>query len=124
MDIDGSWPGSPAWIGLKRFSGTLDASLNKGQFVEVDGSAQVLEHYLACSTSTHHWPPSAPGLLRPVRQGLSYDRVKGVLNARSGVYSTGKPILMTGHDPTNLELNGTLNMNHRPGRRQLLVTLP
>jgi uncharacterized protein YhdP len=28
--------------GTKRFSGTLDASLNKGQFVEVEGGAQAL----------------------------------------------------------------------------------
>ncbi|MQT71685.1 TIGR02099 family protein, partial [Pseudomonas sp. FSL R10-0071] len=28
VDIDGRWPGSPAWIGLNRFSGTLDATLN------------------------------------------------------------------------------------------------
>ena len=122
VDIDGNWPGSPAWIGLKRFSGTLDASLNKGQFVEVDGSAQVLRIFGLLNFNA---------IGRRLRldfsdlfgKGLSYDRVKGVLNASSGVYTTSKPILMTGPS-TNLELNGTLNMITDQVNAKLLVTLP
>ena len=122
VDIDGNWPGSPAWIGLKRFSGTLDASLNKGQFVEVDGSAQVLRIFGLLNFNA---------IGRRLRldfsdlfgKGLSYDRVKGVLNARNGVYSTSKPILMTGPS-TNLEINGTLNMVTDQVNAKLLVTLP
>ena len=122
VDVDGRWPGSPAWIGLKRFSGTLDASLNKGQFVEVDGSAQVLRIFGLLNFNA---------IGRRLRldfsdlfgKGLSYDRVKGVLNATNGVYSTSKPILMTGPS-TNLELNGTLNMVTDQVNAKLLVTLP
>ena len=122
LDVDGNWPGSPAWIGLKRFSGTLDATLNKGQFVEVDGSAQVLRIFGLLNFNA---------IGRRLRldfsdlfgKGLSYDRVKGVLNASNGVYTTGKPILMTGPS-TNLELNGTLNMVTDRVNAKLLVTLP
>ena len=122
VDIDGNWPGSPAWIGLKRFSGTLDASLNKGQFVEVDGSAQVLRIFGLLNFNA---------IGRRLRldfsdlfgKGLSYDRVKGVLNSSSGVYTTSKPIRMTGPS-TNLELNGTLNMITDQVSAKLLVTLP
>ena len=122
VDIDGNWPGSPAWIGLKRFSGTLDASLNKGQFVEVDGSTQVVRIFGLLNFNA---------IGRRLRldfsdlfgKGLSYDRVKGVLNARNGVYSTSKPILMTGPS-TNLEINGTLNMVTDQVNAKLLVTLP
>ena len=122
VDVDGRWPGSPAWIGLKRFSGTLDASLRKGQFVEVDGSAQVLRIFGLLNFNA---------IGRRLRldfsdlfgKGLSYDRVKGVLNANNGVYSTSKPILMTGPS-TNLELNGTLNMVTDQVNAKLLVTLP
>ena len=122
VDIDGNWPGSPAWIGLKRFSGTLDASLNKGQFVEVDGSAQVVRIFGLLNFNA---------IGRRLRldfsdlfgKGLSYDRVKGVLNARNGVYSTSKPILMTGPS-TNLEINGTLSMVTDQVNAKLLVTLP
>ncbi|PPA03548.1 TIGR02099 family protein, partial [Pseudomonas sp. MWU12-2312b] len=42
MDVDGRWPGSPAWLASKRFSGTLNASMSEGQFVEVEGGAQAL----------------------------------------------------------------------------------
>ena len=122
LDVDGNWPGSPAWIGLKRFSGTLDATLRKGQFVEVDGSAQVLRIFGLLNFNS---------IGRRLRldfsdlfgKGLSYDRVKGVLNASSGVYRTGKPIVMTGPS-TNLELNGTLNMLTDQVNAKLLVTLP
>ena len=122
VDVDGKWPGSPAWVALKRFSGTLDASLNKGQFVEVDGSAQVLRIFGLLNFNS---------IGRRLRldfsdlfgKGLSYDRVKGFLNASNGIYSTSKPILMTGPS-TNLELNGTLNMVTDQVNAKLLVTLP
>ena len=122
LDVDGNWPGSPAWIGLKRFSGTLDASLNKGQFVEVDGSAQVLRIFGLLNFNS---------IGRRLRldfsdlfgKGLSYDRVKGLLQANRGVYRANKPITMTGPS-SNLELSGTLNMVTDQVDANLLVTLP
>ncbi|MEB0207966.1 YhdP family protein [Pseudomonas sp. CCC3.1] len=122
VDVDGKWPGSPAWIGLNRFTGTLDATLNKGQFVEVDGSTQVVRIFGLLNFNA---------IGRRLRldfsdlfgKGLSYDRVKGFLNASNGVYRTTTPILMTGPS-TNLELNGTLNMVTDQVNAKLLVTLP
>ena len=74
-------PGSPT----KRFSGTLDASLNKGQFVEVEGGAQALRVFGLLNFNS---------IGRRLRldfsdlfgKGLSYDRVKGLLVATNGVY--------------------------------------
>ena len=122
VDVDGKWPGSPAWIGLNRFSGTLDATLNKGQFVEVDGSTQVVRIFGLLNFNA---------IGRRLRldfsdlfgKGLSYDRVKGFLSASKGVYRTTTPILMTGPS-TNLELKGTLNMVTDQVDAKLLVTLP
>jgi uncharacterized protein YhdP len=91
MDVDGRWPGSPAWLATKRFSGTLDASLNKGQFVEVEAAPRRCG-CSACSTST----PLAAALRLDFSdlfgKGLSYDRVKGLLVANNGVYVTREPI--------------------------------
>ena len=42
LNADGRWPGSPAWVATKRYSGSLDATLRRGQFVEVEGGAQAL----------------------------------------------------------------------------------
>ncbi|KQB53063.1 hypothetical protein AQS70_02465 [Pseudomonas endophytica] len=122
VEIDGRWPGSPAWIGLNRFSGTLDATLNKGRFVEVDGSTQVVRIFGLLNFNA---------IGRRLRldfsdlfgKGLSYDRVKGFLVADNGVYRTTSPILMTGPS-TNLELNGTLNMVSDQVDAKMLVTLP
>lgn len=122
MDVDGRWPGSPAWLATKRFSGTLDASLNKGQFVEVEGSAQALRVFGLLNFNS---------IGRRLRldfsdlfgKGLSYDRVKGLLVATNGVYVTREPILMTGPS-SNIELNGTLDLVGDKVDAKLLVTLP
>jgi len=122
MDVNGRWPGSPAWLATKRFSGTLDASLNKGQFVEVEGSAQALRVFGLLNFNS---------IGRRLRldfsdlfgKGLSYDRVKGLLVATNGVYVTKEPIQMTGPS-SNVELNGTLNLVGDQIDAKLLVTLP
>ncbi|KJZ41146.1 MULTISPECIES: YhdP family protein [Pseudomonas] len=122
MDVDGRWPGSPAWLASKRFSGTLDASLTKGQFVEVDGSAQALRVFGLLNFNS---------IGRRLRldfsdlfgKGLSYDRVKGLLVGTNGVYVTREPIRMTGPS-SNVELDGTLNLVGDQIDAKLLVTLP
>ena len=122
LDVDGRWPGSPAWVGLKRFSGTLDATLRKGQFVEVEGGAQALRVFGLLNFNS---------IGRRLRldfsdlfgKGLSYDRVKGLLVASNGVYVTREPITLAGPS-SNLELNGTLDMVADQVDAKLLVTLP
>ncbi|EJM84705.1 YhdP family protein [Pseudomonas sp. GM60] len=122
MDVDGRWPGSPAWLATKRFSGTLDASLNKGQFVEVEGGAQALRVFGLLNFNS---------IGRRLRldfsdlfgKGLSYDRVKGLLVGTNGVYVTREPILLTGPS-SNVELNGTLDLVGDQIDAKLLVTLP
>ncbi|TWC21925.1 MULTISPECIES: YhdP family protein [unclassified Pseudomonas] len=122
LDVDGNWPGSPAWVATKRFSGSLDASLSKGQFVEVEGSAQALRVFGLLNFNS---------IGRRLRldfsdlfgKGLSYDRVKGLLVASNGVYVTREPITLTGPS-SNLELNGTLDMVADRVDAKLQVTLP
>ncbi|EJN35465.1 TIGR02099 family protein [Pseudomonas sp. GM78] len=122
MDVDGRWPGSPAWLATKRFSGTLDASLKEGQFVEVEGSAQALRVFGLLNFNS---------IGRRLRldfsdlfgKGMSYDRVKGLLVATNGVYVTREPIRLTGPSST-IELDGTLNMVADQIDAKLLVTLP
>jgi uncharacterized protein (TIGR02099 family) len=122
LDVDGRWPGSPAWVALKRFSGSLDATLRKGQFVEVEGGAQALRVFGLLNFNS---------IGRRLRldfsdlfgKGLSYDRVKGLLVASDGVYVTREPITLTGPS-SNLELNGTLDMVADQVDAKLAVTLP
>lgn len=122
MDVDGRWPGSPAWLATKRFSGTLDASMKEGQFVEVEGGAQALRVFGLLNFNS---------IGRRLRldfsdlfgKGLSYDRVKGLLVATNGVYVTREPIQMTGPS-SNVELNGTLNLVGEQIDAKLVVTLP
>ncbi|UTW06754.1 YhdP family protein [Pseudomonas benzenivorans] len=122
LDVDGRWPGSPAWVSLKRFSGSMDASLRSGQFSEVQGSASALRVFglLNFNSIGRRLRLDFSDLLG---KGLSYDRVKGLLVASDGVFVTRKPIALTGPS-SNLELNGTLNMVNQQIDAKLLVTLP
>jgi uncharacterized protein (TIGR02099 family) len=122
LKADGRWPGSPAWIALKRFSGSLDATLHNGQFVEVEGGAQALRVFglLNFNSIGRRLRLDFSDLLG---KGLSYDRVKGLLVASDGVYVTRTPITLTGPS-SNLELNGTLDMVKDRVDAKVLVTLP
>ncbi|MCI8209060.1 hypothetical protein AUC61_05865 [Pseudomonas sp. S25] len=122
LKADGRWPGSPAWVSLKRFSGSLDAKLETGQFVEVEGGAQALRVFglLNFNSIGRRLRLDFSDLLG---KGLSYDRVKGLLVASDGVYVTRTPITLTGPS-SNLELNGTLDMVKDRVDAKLLVTLP
>ncbi len=122
VDADGDWPGSPAWFSLKRFSGNLDPSLRKGQFVEVQGSAQALRVFglLNFNSIGRRLRLDFSDLLD---KGLSYDRVKGNLQATNGLFVTREPITLTGPS-SNLELNGNLDMRNERIDAKLLVTLP
>ncbi|NQD79087.1 TIGR02099 family protein [Pseudomonas sp. CrR14] len=122
LDADGNWPGSPAFFNLKRYSGSLDAALRKGQFVDVQGSASALRVFglLNFNSIGRRLRLDFSDLLG---KGLSYDRVKGNLKATDGVFVTQEPITMTGPS-SNLELDGTLNMINQGIDAKLLVTLP
>ena len=122
LDVDGRWPGSPAWLSLKRFNGSLDASLRKGQMVEVKGSASALRVFglLNFNSISRRLRLDFSDLLG---KGLSYDKLKGVLVATEGVFVTREPIKMEGPS-SGLELNGTLDMARDQIDAKLLVTLP
>ena len=122
MEVDGRWPGSPAWFGLARFSGSMQPRLRKGQFVEVEGSAQALRVFGLLNFNA---------IGRRLRldfsdlfgKGLSYDRVGGLLVASDGVFDTREPISVSGPS-SNLELNGRLDLVQDRIDAKLLVTLP
>ncbi|POA17497.1 TIGR02099 family protein [Pseudomonas sp. FW300-N1A1] len=122
LDVDGRWPGSPAWVGVKRYSGSLDASLRKGRFAQVEGGAQALRVFglLNFNSIGRRLQLDFSDLFD---KGLSYDRVKGLLVASNGVYVTREPITLTGPS-SNLELNGTLDMMNDRIDAKLLLTLP
>jgi uncharacterized protein (TIGR02099 family) len=122
LDVDGRWPGSPAWASLKRLSGSLDMRLNKGQFVEVQGTASALRVFglLNFNSIGRRLRLDFSDLLG---KGLSYDSVKGVLDGEDGVYHTREPITLDGPS-SDLVLSGTLDMQHDQVDAKLLVTLP
>ena len=122
LDADGNWPGSPAGLSLKRYSGTLDANLRKGQFVEVQGSASALRVFglLNFNSISRRLRLDFSDLLG---KGLSYDRTKALLIGDSGVFRTQEPLKVEGPSST-MELNGTLDMANERIDAKLLVTLP
>jgi uncharacterized protein YhdP len=122
VDVDGRWPGSPAWFALKRFTGSMDANMRKGQFSEVQGPASALRVFgiLNFNSIGRRLRLDFSDLLG---KGLSYDRVKGLLEARDGVFVTREPLTLEGPS-SNLELKGELDMRREQVDAKLLVTLP
>jgi uncharacterized protein (TIGR02099 family) len=122
MDVDGRWAGSPAGVSLNRFSGSLDASLRTGQFVEVEGSAQALRVFglLNFNSIGRRLRLDFSDLFS---KGLAYDRVKGLLVASNGVYVTREPITVTGPS-SNFDLDGTLDFVRDRVDANLQVSLP
>ncbi|WP_137974955.1 YhdP family protein [Pseudomonas sp. F(2018)] len=122
LDVDANWPGSPAWFGLKRLSGRLDASLRKGQFVEVQGSASALRVFglLNFNSISRRLRLDFSDLLG---KGFSYDTTKTLLVGENGVFQTREPLRVVGPSST-LELDGTLDMARDQIDAKLLVTLP
>lgn len=122
LDADGRWPGSPTWVSLKRYSGSLDASLHNGQFVEVEGSAQALRVFglLNFNSIGRRLRLDFSDLLG---KGLAYDRVKGLLVGSEGRFVTREPIKLEGPS-SGLELDGTLDLASDRIDAKLLVTLP
>ncbi|BAU72634.1 YhdP family protein [Metapseudomonas furukawaii] len=122
LDADGRWPGSPAWVSLKRYSGSLDASLSKGQFVEVEGGAQALRVFglLNFNSIGRRLRLDFSDLLG---KGLAYDRVRGLLVGSEGRFVTRNPIVLEGPS-SGLELDGTLDLASDRIDAKLLVTLP
>lgn len=122
LNVDGGWPGSPAWLSLKRYSGSLEPRLRKGQFVEVQGSASALRVFglLNFNSIGRRLRLDFSDLLG---RGLSYDTTKAVLVAQDGVFNTREPLKVVGPSST-LELNGKLDMARDQIDAKLLVTLP
>ncbi len=122
LDADASWPGSPAFFGMQRLSGRLDASVRSGQLREVDGSAQALRVFglLNFDSIGRRLRLDFSDLFS---KGLSFDRIKGELVATEGIFVTQGPITVTGPS-SNLELDGRLDMIHDRIDAKLLVTLP
>ncbi|MCQ4259378.1 YhdP family protein [Stutzerimonas stutzeri] len=122
LDVDGSWPGSPAFFGLNRLSGTLDARLRKGQLREVDGGAQALRIFglLNFDSIGRRLRLDFSDLFS---KGLSYDRIKAQLRATNGVFLTSEPLTVAGPS-SNLELDGKLDLVNDRIDAKLLVTLP
>lgn len=122
LDADGSWPGSPAFFALNRFTGTLDARLRKGQLREVDGGAQALRIFglLNFDSIGRRLRLDFSDLFS---KGLSYDRIKAQLSATDGIYSTAEPLTVAGPS-SNLELDGQLDLVNDRIDAKLLVTLP
>jgi uncharacterized protein (TIGR02099 family) len=122
LDADVRWPGSPAYFGLSRLSGQLDARLRKGQLREIDGGAQALRVFglLNLESIGRRLRLDFSDLFS---KGLSYDRIAGQLTANDGVYLTSKPLAVTGPS-SDLELDGRLDMVADQIDAKVLVTLP
>ncbi len=122
LGVNGNWPGSPAAVSLRGFSGQMDARLRRGAFVEVEGSASALRVFglLNFNAIGRRLRLDFSDLLG---RGLAYDEVKGTLNATRGIYVTAKPITLDGPS-SNIQIDGKLDMVTERIDADMTVALP
>jgi len=122
VEVDGHWPGSPAMVGLKHFSGSLVAQARQGQLLEVEGGAVALRVFglLNFNSIGRRLRLDFSDLLG---RGLSYDRIEGTLVGTDGVLLTRGPLVLDGPS-ARLELDGQLDMALDRIAARLRVTLP
>lgn len=122
LSIEGDWPGSPAAVSLKRFSGVMGGNMEDGQVREVEVGTSALRVFGLLNFDS---------IGRRLRldfsdmfsKGLSYDRFKGVLIATDGIYRTDRPITMQGPS-SSFEMKGEIDMHAEHIDAKVLVTLP
>lgn len=121
LDVDGNWPGSPLGFAPEGFTGMMSPALRTGQFVDVQGGAQVLRIFgvLNFNTIGRRLRLDFSDLLG---KGLSYDRFKGTLQAENGVYTAVEPITMTGPSG-NMDMTGRLDMRSEKIDAKIVVML-
>lgn len=118
--IDGRWPGSPAALDMKHFSGVLEPEFQSGEFVDLGPEGLRVFGLLNFQAIGRRLRLDFNDL---VGKGLNYDEVKGVLWADKGVYQTRSPLILSGPS-TNLSLDGKLDMASDRIAANLRVTLP
>lgn len=122
MNVDGNWPGSPAWVSMARLSGKLDASMHKGSFVEVAGGTKALRVFGLLNFNA---------IGRRLRldfsdmygKGLAYDKLSGILQGDDGQFLIEKPISMVGPS-MQFKMDGRLDLAKDQIDAQLHVGIP
>ena len=120
VDVEGHWPGSPAGLDIKRFSGILTPRFRHGRFVEVEPQTLRVFGLLNFNAINRRLRLDFSDL---ISEGLSYDEFKGQLRAVNGVYSTRDPLVLNGPS-MNMEFNGLLDLPRDQIQARLLVVLP
>ena len=123
VDANISWPGSPAWVGLPRLSGTLDGSMHNGSFTEVQGSGTNALRVFGLLNFSAIGRRLRLDFSDVFSKGMAYDRVRVLLAGNSGEFVTRKPLEVKGPS-IQMELDGTLNMARQNIDAKLYVTLP
>lgn len=122
LDVDGHWAGSPAAVSLKGFSGAMGGQMEQGQVRELEGGASALRVFglLNFDSIGRRLRLDFSDMLG---KGLSYDRLKVVLAAENGLYTTSRPLTLSGPS-SNFELDGQIDMRNDSIAAKVLVTLP
>ncbi len=121
-DVNMRWAGSPMALSLDKLSGDLDISFRNGQLATVDGGAQALRVFglLNFESIGRRLRLDFSDL---IGKGLAYDRIKGRLQVRDGVYRTDGTLNLDGPS-SDIELEGQLDLVNEKINAKMQVALP
>ncbi len=119
-----TWPGSPAFLALKRASGDVSLDARDGSFVNVEGGTQALRVFSLLNFSS---------ISRRLRldfsdlfgKGFVFDRMRGEIAVNQGVLAIArdKPLTVEGTSAA-IELYGSVDLPNELIDSQMKVTLP
>jgi uncharacterized protein (TIGR02099 family) len=117
------WPGNPTEFDMAKVSGRSGFKLRDGTFVNApDGASSALKVVGILNLTQ---------ILRRLKldfsdlsgQGLAYDQVSGVVDAKDGVMAFNKPLVVDGVS-SEMRLSGTIDVGKKWLDTEMVVTLP
>ncbi|MCJ8169976.1 YhdP family protein [Atopomonas sediminilitoris] len=124
LETNLTWPGSPAFLALKRSSGALKLDMRNGAFLEVESGTQALRVFslLNFSSISRRLKLDFSDLFG---KGFAFDRLRGEIAVDTGILtlSKDKPLVVNGTSAL-LDLYGQIDLPREHVDMQMQVTLP
>lgn len=119
---DVAWPGSPAAFMSKSLKGRVGIDIKDGRFLSSDAASGVLRIFgiLNLDSITRRLKLDFSDLFK---SGVTFDRIKGVMNFNEGLITFAEPIEVSGPS-SNFKLGGVIDLQKQNLNLELVVTLP
>ncbi len=124
FDVELSWPGSPAALGVKKLSGSLYMNVKKGRFFSDSGTANNPLLRLIGLFNFDTWARRLElDFSDLLKGGMAYDKISGQMKFNEGFIYLTRPVKVK-TPSSSLQMAGSIDMNKELLDATLVATLP